>query len=73
MTPTHELQYLVREIAREMNENLPEDLTFLLLVFHKGDGAVGWAKRDSDDRMDKIRGVVRDWLERAEKMVTNEN
>lgn len=69
-TTTQELQYLIREIAREMGANLPDDLDFLILIFHKGDGAVGWAKRElKEPNMAKVRSVVRDWLDRADKMV----
>jgi hypothetical protein len=75
MTDTLELQYLIREIAREMNANLPDDLSFVLMIFHKGDGAVGWATREDEHKNpEKIRRVVRDWLERSEKMeVKSEN
>jgi hypothetical protein len=70
-TSAQELQYLIREIAREMNDNLPGDLTFLVVVCHKGDGQVGWSTRQTSDGMNmaKIRAVMRDWLDRADKMV----
>jgi hypothetical protein len=71
-TDVLELQYLIKEIAREMNENLPLDLGFMLLVFHKNDGATGWATREGPDlNMDKVRSVVRDWLMRGENRIVD--
>lgn len=72
-TTTQELQYLIRQITKEFDDNMPADLGFVMLVYHKGDGAVGWSIRDKDDTaMGKARSIVRAWLERAEKMVTHE-
>jgi len=69
-TSSQELQHLMREITLSMNENLPEDLGFIIILFHKGDGEVAWGKRGE---MSKVRETLRSWLDRADRMVTDAN
>ena len=70
-TKTEEIQYIVKEVSREFKENLPQDLGFLVLIYHQNDGAVGWTAREGNEAMVKARSVVRDWLDRADRMVTH--
>jgi hypothetical protein len=71
-TTTEELQYLMKEIGREMGDNLPKDLGFLVLVYHKSDGAVAWTGRvEGNEQMAKARQIVRDWLDRADRMISH--